>query len=155
VTGLTFETWALIVASFGMIAVAAVGCYQATFVMPEYFSSPPASLRRYQNDRSVWFWLPLHGVTLPFLILSLVNNWSNDRMTLILISTICYTLAWIATFAFFIPGVIKFSKVDVDGPPSEELRVYGKKWLQRSSLRLVLMLAAAAALVIGLGVSPN
>jgi hypothetical protein len=47
--GLTFVTWILMAASFGMTAIASVGSYQALFVMPEYLASPPASLRRYRR----------------------------------------------------------------------------------------------------------
>jgi hypothetical protein len=150
-TGLTFASWMLIVASFGMAAVAWVGTYQAIFVMPEYFSAPPASLKRYQADRSWKFWLPLHAVTLPALVLSLIANWDNDRLTLVLVAAILYLVSWIATFALFIPGVIEFNKVDTDGPPNEELRVKAVKWQQRSSVRLVLLLASAGMLVIALG----
>lgn len=153
--GLTFGTWALIIAAFGLTAVAAVGFYQSIFVMPEYFSSPPASLRRYQADRSIWFWLPLHGVTLPFLIIALVLNWSNGRLSFLLTATIAYALSWIATFTLFIPGVIEFNKVDVDGPYSQELADQGRLWLRRSSARLALMAVAAACLLIGLGVVPE
>ena len=67
-----------------MTVVAGVGVYQSIFVMPEYFSSPPASLRRYQADKSIRFWLPLHAVALTTLVLSLISNWSNDRSGLIL-----------------------------------------------------------------------
>lgn len=149
--GLTFASWMLIVSSFGMGAVAWVGLYQAMFVFPEYFSAPPASLRRYQADRSWRFWLPLHAITLPAIVLSLISNWDNDRFGLVVAATTCYAISWIATFALFIPGVMEFNKVDPDGPPSEELAIKGRKWLRRSSSRLVLMLAAAAMLVIALG----
>ena len=81
---LTFATWMLMTATFCMTAVASVGVYQSLFVMPEYFSSPPASLRRYQADRSWTFWLPLHAVTLPALVLSLISTWSTERRGLVL-----------------------------------------------------------------------
>lgn len=83
--------------------------------MPEYFASPPGSLRRYQADRSWRFWLPLHAVTLPALVLPLVGNWSTDRRVLVLAATICYAASWIATLIWFIPGVIEFNKVDPSG----------------------------------------
>jgi len=149
--GLTFATWMLIVSSFSMGAVAWVGLYQALFVFPEYFSAPPGSLRRYQSDKSWKFWLPLHAVALPAIILSLITNWDNDRFGLVMTATVLYTLSWIATFIFFIPGVMEFNKVDPDGPPSEELAAKGRSWLRRSTVRLVLMLSAAALLVIALG----
>jgi hypothetical protein len=153
--GLSFATWSLIVASSGMTAVAAVGAYQTTFVMPEYFSAPPASLRRYQSDKSIRFWLPLHGVTLAFLIAALITNWSTGRLALLLTATSCYAAAWVATFVFFIPGVIAFNKVDVTGPPSPELAAQGRRWLRRSAIRIALLGVAAACLVIGLGVTPR
>lgn len=86
------------------------------------------------------------------LVLALIWNWSSDRSGLLIFATACYALSWIATFVFFIPGVIEFNKVDVDGPPSEELAKKGRTWLQRSSIRLVLMLATALALLVGLAV---
>src|SRR5690349_9529350 len=125
--------------------------YQAIFVMPEYFASPPQSLRRYQADKSWRFWLPLHAVTLPALILSLVADWSTGRSALILTATVCYTASWIATIIWFIPGVIEFNKVDVDGPYSAELAEKGRTWLRRSTGRVVLMLGAAVLLVLALG----
>lgn len=64
-------------------------------------------------------------------------------------------LSWIATFTLFIPGVIEFNKVDVDGPYSQELADKGRRWLRRSSARLALMAVAAACLLIGLGVVPE
>jgi hypothetical protein len=145
VRNLTFATWMLMTAAFCMTAVASVGVYQSLFVMPGYFSSPPASLRRYQADRSWRFWLPLHAVTLPALVLSLVTTWSTDRRSLVLAAS------WVATAIWFIPGVIEFNKVDVDGPHSEELAAKGRRWLRQSTGRLVLMVAAAVLLVIALG----
>jgi Domain of unknown function (DUF1772) len=151
VRDLTFASWMLMTATFCVTAVASVGVYQSLFVMPEYFSSPPASLRRYQADRSWTFWLPLHAVTLPALVLSLITTWSTERRGLVLAASICYAASWVATAIWFIPGVIEFNKVDVDGPYSEELAAKGRRWLRQSTGRLVLMLAAAVLLVIALG----
>lgn len=145
---LTVATWMLMTATFCMTAVASVGAYQAMFVMPEYFASPPGSLRRYQADKSWRFWLPLHAVTLPALVLSLIATWSTDRRSLVLAATICYAASWVATVIWFIPGVIEFNKVDVDGPYSAELVTKGRRWLRWSTSRLVLMFAAAILLLL-------
>lgn len=144
-------TWTLMVASFGMTAVASVGIYQALFVFPEYFSAPPASLRRYQADTSWKFWLPLHAITLLATISTLIANRTADRFGLLLTATACYIAAWIATLIWFIPGVIEFNKVDVDGPDSPELAEKGLRWQRRSTSRLILLLAAAVLLSIALG----
>jgi Domain of unknown function (DUF1772) len=151
VRDLTFATWMLMTATFCMTAVASVGVYQSLYVMPAYFSSPPASLRSFQADRSWTFWLPLHAATLPALVLSLISVWSTERQGLVLAASICYAASWVATAVWFIPGVIAFNKADVDGPYSEELATKGRRWLRQSTIRLVLMLAAAVLLVIALG----
>ncbi|MDG4787506.1 hypothetical protein O7626_16455 [Micromonospora sp. WMMD1102] len=149
--GLSTATWALMVATLGMTAIASVGCYQALFVFPEYFSAPPASLRRYQSDTSWKFWLPVHVVTLAALVTTLITNGSSNRFGLMLVATACYAAAWIATAIWFIPGVIEFNKVDVDGPASPELAERGRRWQRQSVSRLVLLLAAAVLLTISLG----
>lgn len=118
---------------------------------PEYFSAPPASLRRYQADTSWKFWLPLHAVTLVALVLTVLANLDSAESALLLAAGACYVAAWIATLVWFVPGVIEFNKVDVDGPASPELAARALRWQRRSSGRLVLLLAAAILLVGALG----
>lgn len=142
--------WTLVIGGFCLSAIAGAGIFQALFVMPEYFSDPPASLRRYQADRSFTFWLPLHAVTLLDLVLALVTNWDSDRRPWLLVAVACYALTWIVTVLFFIPGVIGFNKVNVDGPPSPELGDRGRRWLRRSWARHVLTTATALSLLIAL-----
>jgi hypothetical protein len=142
---------ALMVATSGMVSVAATGCYSSLYVLPEYFADPPASLRRFQADTSWRFWLPLHAVTLGSLTVAAVAEEDGTTRTLVLTAAGCYAASWIATAVWFIPGVIAFSKVDVDGPPSQELRERGRRWLRDSNARLVLMAAAASCLTVALG----
>jgi hypothetical protein len=73
-TALGTGDWALMIASLGMAVITGAGVFQALFVMPEYFSDPPKSLARYQRDKSFRFWLPLHALTLPALVTSLVTG---------------------------------------------------------------------------------
>ncbi|GAA1662621.1 hypothetical protein [Fodinicola feengrottensis] len=145
-----FATATLAVAAFGMIAIASVGGYQAIYVFPTYFSAPPASLRRYQADTSWKFWLPLHAITFVALVLATIGNLGTGRAGFVLAAVVCYLAAWIATLIWFIPGVVAFNKVDVDGPDSPELKEKGRRWLRDSTARLVLLLAAAVLLVIAL-----
>lgn len=67
-----------------------------------------------------------------------------------LAATGCYVAAWIATAIWFIPGVIEFNNVDIDGLPSPDLAERGRRWQRRSVGRLVLMLAAAVLLILAL-----
>jgi hypothetical protein len=147
----TFATAAVTVATFGMTAGASIGIYQALFVFPEYFSDPPGSLRRYQEDKSWSFWLPLHAVTLIALVCSLIATRPETPFALVLAAASCYLAALIVTGIWFIPGVIAFNKVDVEGPASPALAEQGRRWQQRSIGRLVLMLAAAVLLTLALG----
>ncbi|MGH3315137.1 MAG: hypothetical protein ACRDO0_03240 [Nocardioidaceae bacterium] len=62
---------------------------------------------------------------------------------MLLWAAVCYAACWAATFAFFIPGVIAFNKVDVDGPRDPELAAKGSRWLRLSWSRHALMTASA------------
>jgi hypothetical protein len=146
----TLDEWVLGIGGFCLSVVAGVGVFQALFVMPEYFADPPASLRRYQSDRSWLFWLPLHAVSLLCLVLATVLCWDTGRRTAILVAFACWIMTWIVTGVVFIPGVIRFNKVDVDGPPSAELAEEGRRWMRRSWGRHVLTVAAALSLLMAL-----
>lgn len=144
------STWSLIIGCFCLSVIAGAGIFQALFVMPAYFRSPPASLEAMQKDRSFVFWIPLQAATLLALIVALVSGEGDDRMTAIWISTAFYVGCWVITGVFFIPGVVAFNKVDTSGPPSPELAERGRRWLQRSWSRHVLTVGAAGALLIAL-----
>ena len=148
--GIGFATWVLVVGCFCLSVIAGAGLFQAMFVMPEYFADPPASLRRYQADRSYRFWLPLHALSLVLLVLAIVLHWDSARRTAILVAAGFYVVTWVVTLVFFIPGVIRFNKVDVDGPPSAELTREGRRWMRRSWSRHLLTVAAALSLLIAL-----
>jgi hypothetical protein len=137
----------LVVAALGMGMVVGSGVFQALYVMPEYFADPPASLARFQQDASVRYWLPLHAVTLIALVTGLVVEWDSGRHVLLLWGLGTYVLCWAVTFAFFIPGVVAFNRVDTTGPRSPELAQRGRRWMVLSWPRHLLM-AASAILVL-------
>jgi hypothetical protein len=144
------SSWSLITGGFALSAIAGAGVFQALFVMPSYFTSPPASLEAFQNDRSFLFWIPLQVVALLSLIVALVSSDGDARMTAIWVSAGCYLVNWVITGIFFIPGVVAFNRVETTGPASPELAERGRKWLQRSWGRHVLTVGAAIALLIAL-----
>lgn len=143
------STWSLIVGCFCLSVIAGAGVFQALFVMPAYFASPPGSLSAMQNDRSFVFWIPLQLVTLLSLVVALVSS-EGDRRAAIWVSFACYVVCWVITGVFFIPGVVAFNRVDPAGPPSPELAARGRRWLQRSWGRHVLTVGAAGALLVAL-----
>jgi hypothetical protein len=147
---MSFGLWVLVIGGFCLSVVAGAGLFQALFVMPEYFSDPPASLRRYQRDRSWLFWLPLHAVSLLCLVSATVLFWDTGRRTAVLVAFGCWILTWVVTAIFFIPGVIRFNKVDVNGPRSAALADEGRRWMRRSSGRHVLTVAAALSMLVAL-----
>ncbi len=142
--------WSLIIGCFCLSVIAGAGVFQALFVMPAYFGSPPESLAAMQNDKSFVFWIPLQLVTLLSLIVALFSSEGDERLTAIWVSVACYVVCWAITGIFFIPGVVAFNKVDTAGPPSPELAERGRRWLQRSWGRHVLTVGAAGALLIAL-----
>jgi hypothetical protein len=141
---------ALVVVTLGLSMVVGAGLLQALFIMPEYFSDPPSSLRRFQNDKSFLFWLPLHALILVALTFALILEWDTERQSLLLWAATCYAACWAVTFAFFIPGVVAFNKVDVDGPPDAELAAKGAKWLRLSWSRHALMAASAVSALLAI-----
>jgi hypothetical protein len=146
---LDFGAWSLLVAAFSMTAIASIGIYQSLFVHPLWFKDPPASLQSFKEDKSVALWVPLQLVALIALIASVTTH-NGPVNNYIWFAIGCYALTWVVTFIFFIPGVIAFRKIDTTGSPSAELKVKGQKWLRRSSIRLVLLLAGSLALLIAL-----
>src|SRR5262249_49350454 len=84
------------------------------------------------------------------IVIAAAAGWHQDRRTLILTAAGCYTLCWVITLLFFIPGVIAFNKVDVNGPPSPELNAKGRTWMRRSWPRHALMAAAATLALLAL-----
>jgi hypothetical protein len=61
---MTFATRMLMTATFCMTAVASVGVYQSLFVMPEYFSSPPAKGCRWLRQSTIRLVLMLAAAVL-------------------------------------------------------------------------------------------
>ncbi len=144
------STWSLIIGCFCLSVIAGAGVFQALFVMPAYFSSPPASLEAMQQDRSFVFWIPLQVLALVSLVVALLSSDGDRRTTAIGVSIACYVVGWVITGLFFIPGVVAFNRVDTSGPPSPELADRGRRWLRRSWGRHVLTVGAAGALLVAL-----
>lgn len=144
-------TWWLLITTMSTTAIAAVGVYEAFFVMPKWFADVPKSLQLMRSRTTIRFWIPLQIVSLISFIGTCITNWDNMAIHMTLIVSISsYVLIWITTATYFVPGVIRFSKVAIDKPAPAGLAANGKRWLGFSWLRQIAMVVSAFALLIAL-----
>ena len=143
--------WWLLVASFVMTAIAATGVYEALFVMPKWFAAVPKSLVLMRNRDSVKYWIPIQVISIIALIGASLTNWSDTTIhEPLLVGVTSYILVWISTAVFFVPGVIKFQKIDISSPEDPKLAASGKSWLRLSWLRQIAMVVSAISLIVAL-----
>lgn len=148
---ISIAEWWLVLASFTMTAIAATGVYEALFVMPKWFENVPSSLEQMRQRATIKFWIPLQIVSIISIVAGSITNWRVEGIhTALLVSIISFACVWLSTIVFFIPGVIRFSKVDLTKPASPSLAVDGRRWLRLSWLRQVAMIVSAVSLVITL-----
>jgi hypothetical protein len=153
VSHITASEWAALVAALGMTATASVGVYEGLFVMPRWFADPPRSLALIRNRATVKFWIPLQLLTAAGVVWAATANWHvRDARGLLVAAIVGYLLVWLSTAVYFVPNVLRFSKVDPDGPPSRELAARGRRWLAGTWVRQLFMLGTAVALLMTLAV---
>ncbi|MGH6821906.1 MAG: hypothetical protein ACRECP_02100 [Methylocella sp.] len=150
---LTSEKLSLLVATFFMTTMGRTGLYQNLVVMPGWFSDPPISFARINQNgkREVYFWIPLQIATLVSLAAAIIANWSEPRRATILLCLGCYFTAAAATASYLAPRIIAWGKLDPKGNASFDLTKIGRRWLSLSWMRQVVMLVGEMALLIALG----
>jgi len=120
---------------------------QSLFVMPGWFSRPPASLRSAQEDRRFpAFWVPLQVGCGLAMLSALALNRKNERGPLLATAVGLYAATWISTGAYFAPEIMRLGKAD-GAISTAELGRRGKRWLGLTWLR---HLALGAAWVLSL-----
>jgi hypothetical protein len=143
--------WWLLVASFTMTCIAATGVYEALFVQPKWFADTPKSLALMRSQDTIKYWIPIQLVSIVALVGTSLTNWNKGGIhTALLTALVSYILVWVSTFVFFVPGVIKFGKVNIEEPAEPGLAERGKRWLRLSWLRQLAMVVSAVSLAIAL-----
>jgi hypothetical protein len=125
--------------------------FQRLYTMPKWFENPPVSFERIrqQSKASQIFWLPITGLSLIFLIASLIVNWQYvDVRTYIFAALGCFVLNGISTGAYFVKEILLFAKMPVDAPQTPELLVRTTTWLKWTTLRNILQIISAISATI-------
>lgn len=110
--------------------VTGAGLYQLIAVMPAWFSSPPASFSAIGGKRDRAFWIPLQTLTLLALAFALYLDWGiPERRSPLLLTLGCNVLVRIATGVYFVPEILRFTKMPKNAPSTAELVARGRRWL--------------------------
>jgi hypothetical protein len=144
-------TFALFLAALLFGTVAGAGLYQLVAVMPGWFSSPPVSFSGIGGKRDRTFWIPLQSAALLSLVLAVITNWGiPERRTALLVAAGANVLVWIATGVYFVPEILKFTKMPKDAPATPDVAARGRRWLKLQWGRIVLLVIGQAGILLAL-----
>jgi hypothetical protein len=120
------------------------GVYEARIVVPLWGSAPPESLHSPDSGRRFW----VFATTVPLTLLTvasalcLLTPMDEPRLFWWMIATALVVLERIATFAYFIPTIIRLQRAD--GIAWTDVRRKFALWRTLNYGRLILTLAAWA-----------
>jgi hypothetical protein len=147
------STFSLVLLGMLMGTVAGAGLYQLITVMPTWFASPPASFAGIGAKRDRMFWIPLQTLNMLALLFALVMNWGiPGRRSPLLVTLGANVLVWIATGVYFVPEILKFTKMakDRDARPTPDLSSRGRQWLRLQWGRIALLVLAQVFILFAL-----
>ncbi|MFL6468076.1 MAG: hypothetical protein ACJ72Z_08985 [Pyrinomonadaceae bacterium] len=147
------RTFILILASISFIVVMGGATYEHASVVPIWAAAPPASLAMFQGEYALAasnFWIPIHPVTMIFLLAALAANWSTPRRMFILITLGGYMVVLLTTFVFFVPELISITQSAYSATINPELARRAKNWEIMSLVRLAVIFLLAVNLLYGL-----
>jgi hypothetical protein len=144
-------TFALFLTALLFGTVAGAGLYQRIAVMPGWFASPPASFSAIGGKRDRTFWIPLQSAALLSLVFAVVMNWGiAERRTPLLVAAGANLLVWIATGVYFVPEILRFTKIPKDAPSTPGLVARGRRWLRFQWGRILLLVVGQAGILLAL-----
>jgi hypothetical protein len=137
--------------SFSVIIGAAV--YEHTAVWPSAFSELPRSLTSLQGAyklNSAPFWQSIHPITVVMFIVTFLISRKSERRKYVLIPLLLYFIILITTFSFFVPELLSLIGTPYANTLDEGLTSRASRWVNLSLIRMVILVAAAVFLYIGL-----
>ena len=143
-----FATPVLIACTLFLSITSGTGLYEHMFGIPKMLSSTAALTEANNNamGQAQIFWIPLHGMIMATLILSLILNWKNpSRKKLILIVFISYI--YISVISIFFARQLFTFKELADGP---EFYHQTKQWLLLSWHRPIIGLTSVVLLMVAI-----
>ena len=138
----------LIACALLLAIVNGVGLFAHMFEIPKMLSSAEAlaSVLNSDTGQPQKFWMPLHGMILLTLILSLVFNWKNrGRKKLVLIVFACYIYISVVSI-FFAKELFAFQEIT----DAAEFTRQTSQWILLSWHRPIIGLAIAWLLMVAI-----
>ena len=127
--------------------------YEHLAVWPRAYAAPPKSLSMFQGGYGLnagVFWRAIHPLTVLLFIITLITWWSTPKRNYVLIPFAGYALILIATFAYFVPELMKLTSTPYADTIDDALKSRGSLWINLSWIRAVILSVLAMILYLGL-----
>lgn len=137
--------------SFSVVIGAAV--YEHLAVVPQWSAAPPASLSMFQGPYGLnagAFWMPIHPVTLLFMIATLVLFWKTPRRKNVLVTLTGYVCILIVTGIYFVPELMAITGTTFSETTDASLTSRANLWETLSIIRMLILIVLAINLYLGL-----
>ena len=144
----------LLLSSAAVALMLGGGIYESVVISPQWSSAPPGSFRIIQKSTGVplqRFWIPVHSIITVVLIGALVTNWKfPERRDLIIAALASYIIMRLWSALYFIPEMLRFQKIPLEGEASAELLARVSRWTMLTWFREPLDLITQFCLLIAL-----
>ena len=142
---------ALAALAFSIVVGGAV--YEHAVIVPRWSAGPPASLAMYQGPYGLTpeaFWQNIHPITLVLILITLGLSWKGPRRRYVLTNLIGYVVVMVTTFTYFVPELMAITGTPYADTIDPDLQARSATWEFLSLVRLVVIMALAVALMLGL-----
>jgi hypothetical protein len=130
------------------------GIYESLVISPQWSAAPPGSFGIIQKATGVplqRFWVPIHIIISIMLAGALASNWSyRERRNLVLWAAASYIVMRLWSFLYFIPEMLRFQEIPLNGEPSSELLSRVARWTTLTWFREPLDLFTQICLLVAL-----
>ena len=147
------KTFLLILACITFIIVIGGATYEHAAVVPVWSAAVPVSLSMFQGEHPLAaanFWIPVHPVTMIFLVTSMIANWRTPRRAYIITTLIGYAAILGLTFVYFVPELMAITQSAYSATVDAELTRRANLWETLSLVRLGALIVLAVVLLFGL-----
>lgn len=139
----------LLLLCMAMGAALGGGLYEGFVLTPIWSSAPPGSFAIIRPDTGVplqTFWIPVHAAITITLLAALGLGWRRPAVRRLLLIGLCaYAVMRVWSFAYFIPEMLAFQDIPVDGSATVDLSSRVERWTTLTWLRMPLDLIAATS----------
>lgn len=149
----TFKQLILIIGAICFIVVIGGAVYEHLTMVPVWTSAVPASLAMMQGEYAIrpsQFWIPIHPITILFLIAGLLLNLRSQARNFVFITLAGYIAVLLVTFAYFVPELMALTQTAYSATVDDGLTRRAANWETLSLVRLAFLFLLAIVLLFGL-----